>query len=73
MLDEIIDPDIIYNPAYWLLTIGAIIAEIIGFGGGGLLSGLISTEYSIPLTIKILTIGITPILSYLVVWKFSGN
>lgn len=67
-LSEIFDADVLYNPAYWLLTGGAIIALILGFSA----QGLWSTEMSMPLYAKILTIVLTPVASYLIVQRFSS-
>lgn len=72
MLDDWLDPDIIYSPAYWILTVGCAIAFILGFGGGGIMEGLIDVEYAIPLYIKVILLAATPVISYLIVWKMQS-
>ena len=65
-----LDDDIIQSPAYWLITGGAILALIIGFGGGGIMKGLGvggDVTYEIPLLIKGVIICCIPLLAYGVV------
>lgn len=65
---EYFDSDVIYNPMYWLLTAGAIIAVILGFST----QTLWGTDVGMPLYSKILTIVLIPIVSYMIVLKFSS-
>lgn len=72
-MPEWIDTDIIYSVGYWMLTIGTIIAFLLGFkmADGGLF-GLVDSANAIviPLWNKIILLLVTPIISYVVALKF---
>ena len=61
--DDFIDTEVIYSPAYWMLTIGAELALLIGFKA----QGLWNTEMGMPITFKILTLAAVPIVAYFIV------
>ena len=69
-LPEFIDTDIIYSVGYWLLTLGTMIAFLIGFklaGSFGVVGS--EAEYQIPLMVRLLLLLLTPVLAYLVSLK----
>lgn len=68
-LPAFLEEDIIYGFGYWVLTIGALVALLLGFkfAGTGLLGG---DGQGIPLFTKVAMLGLTPIISYLLALKF---
>jgi uncharacterized membrane protein len=66
--DDYLDPDIIYNPMYWLLVAGAEFAILLGFKA----QTLWSTEVSMPLISKIAVLLCIPIMGYFVTKKVAG-
>lgn len=68
-IPDFIDTDILYSPAYWFLTVGTLVAFLIGFAGAE--SGLLGGEnIGIPLFTKIVLLLVTPVISYLISLKF---
>ena len=67
--DDFIDFEVFYEPAYWILVGGSILALMLGFGG----AGMFSTEGAyIPFYTKIiLFIAIFPVAYVLVKWQMS--
>lgn len=66
-MPSFLDEEVIFNPMYWLLTGGAILALLIGFKSQTLWS-----NGSMPLSTMIITICGVPIASYFIVWKFKS-
>lgn len=63
-----IDADVLYSPAYWVLTIGAEIAVLIGFKGTQLWG---AGEVGLSIPVKIGIVLAIPFLAYAVAWKFQ--
>lgn len=65
---EYVDEDIIYNPAYWFISVIFILAVIIGLRGSLLwdLAG-VEQEYAVPLFWQIIIIFFIPIAAYFVI------
>ena len=69
-LPSFIDEDIVYSIGFWILTLGTMIAFLIGFKLSGVF-GVVGSEneYNIPFMVKLLLILLTPVMAYLVSLK----
>ena len=70
-LPDFIDQDIFYSFGFWMMTLGTMIAFLIGFklADTGLLGVAGDSEVTIPLFTKVILILLTPVISYLVSLK----
>lgn len=68
MLDELIDTEVFYSLAYWVITAGCVIALLIGFSAQGLWGG-----QSMPFLTKALVIILTPVASYFIVLMIKNR
>lgn len=69
-LPEFIDTEIISSVGYWIITLGTMIALLIGFklsASFGVVGS--EVEYEIPIFIKLSLFLLTPVISYLVSMK----
>ena len=73
-LPDWIDEDIIANPAYWIITIGAELAILLGFKaqkvwGGDMISvGMSPIAFTL---IKLSAVVLIPVISFFIVKKLS--
>lgn len=67
-LPEWIDSEVIGSPMYWVLTIGAEFALLLGFKG----QELWGTDIGMPWYAKLITLLLVPVASYFITKKFSG-
>lgn len=70
-----IDEDIIQNPAYWVITGGAIVALLIGFSLnlGSMVGGGDSSSYSIPFIWRAVIIILIPVIAYFITMKMQRS
>lgn len=71
-LPGFLDEDIIYGFTFWILTLGTMVAFLIGFKLSGAF-GVVGSdaEYQIPFLVKLVLIALTPVIAYLVTMKFT--
>lgn len=63
-IEDFIDLEILYEPAYWILVGMAIVGLALGFGAGGYVG---SSEFQVPVLVKeLLLIAVFPI-AYVIV------
>lgn len=69
MFEDIIDPEVIYSPVYWILTAGTIVALLLGFAS----QSAWSSELTMPFMTKAIIIVLIPIVAYFVVLMIKNR
>jgi hypothetical protein len=71
-LGELIDTEVFYEPAYWIIVGIQIIGLMIAWGGGeGLVGGIFGEGYQIPFYIKLLVFILIMPIGYIIFKLFS--
>lgn len=70
-LPSFIDEDVVYSLTFWMLTLGTLVAFLIGFKLSTAF-GVVGSEaeYEIPLMIRLVLLLLTPIIAYIITGRF---